>query len=131
MHDELENTARELGIHHELPALREAAAYSLDRIQFARGWLQGHLGNTATHSDVVAFGSLARHEFTAASDFDYLVLSHELDPNPRGPRNLLDTVDKLRQEFAMGQAGSPKPEVRAPGSTKLFGVTLSAVDLSE
>lgn len=127
----IESAAAGLGLDDDLVDLRKAAETSRNTIKFCREWLSEKIDSGEAVSDVIAFGSLAREEFTEASDFDYLVVAHSLDPRPRGPRELLETVDRLRREMSTAQGGDGKQEVRAPGGTRLFGVAISAMDISE
>jgi len=131
MHRHLEDAGAALGISDRLNHLRSTAADSDDLIAFCRNWLHDQLEPDNAPSDIIAFGSLARREFTPASDFDYLVVAHHLDPRPRGPRDLLTTADRLRSEMAMQQGMAEGSEVPSPGGTKLFGVIVSAMDISE
>lgn len=68
--------------------------------------------------DIVAFGSLARREWTDRSDFDYLVVVHEL-PAARELRETLKVAERARQRLQAGE----------PGATGMFGVIVSAGEL--
>ncbi|OBK25578.1 hypothetical protein A5635_15585 [Mycobacterium asiaticum] len=75
--------------------------------------------------DVVAFGSLARREYTLASDVDYLVLVADLPEDPAAPREILGQVkDFLKREAEVEGAAT-----KDPGSSQLFGVTAGIYDI--
>lgn len=124
MHQVLEQAERDLAI--ELPHLRDAAGRTAQRIDDARDairdYLHEHLEDAATSDlglDIVAFGSMARQEMGAASDFDFLVVAHKLGTDPR-------TIQHLR---AAAQAGQHAVNARDPGTTGLFGVMVGAADM--
>lgn len=117
----------------DIPSLRSAFELSEARIERARAHLTDHLANQPHTTDVVAFGSLARREMTAASDFDYLVINYSLDPAPGAARRVLQAADELRHVLAYPeQAGDLEAiAVRPPGTTGLFGRIVSASDMVE
>ncbi len=73
----------------------------------------------------MAFGSLARGEMTAESDFDYLVLARELPRDPRATIDLLKRADAIRRDWGTG-AGH---DVRQPGASGLFGTAVGAFEM--
>ncbi|MEZ0053709.1 hypothetical protein ABIA30_004742 [Mycobacterium sp. MAA66] len=74
--------------------------------------------------DVVAFGSLARQEYTPASDVDYLVLVDTMPADPAVPHELLGRIrDCLNVEAAAD--GSSK----SPGASGLFGRATGIFDI--
>lgn len=68
--------------------------------------------------DIVAFGSLARKEWTLASDFDYLVMVHELTE-----------ASTLREALRVAHKARARLEASEPGATGMFGVIVSASEL--
>jgi predicted nucleotidyltransferase len=68
--------------------------------------------------DIVAFGSLARREWTDQSDFDYLVVVHELG-----------LARELREALKVAERARQKLEAGAPGATGMFGVIVSSAEL--
>lgn len=69
--------------------------------------------------DVVAFGSLARREWTDQSDFDYLVIVHTLEAG----------VDAIRGAQKVAEAARGRLEASEPGATGMFGAVISAPEL--
>lgn len=69
--------------------------------------------------DVVAFGSLARREWTSQSDFDFLILVHDLSCGVNTLRAALEHADEARRKLA----------APPPGTTGTFGVVVSATEL--
>lgn len=70
--------------------------------------------------DIVAFGSLARHEWTHQSDLDYLVIvsRHDLPPS------------QLRDVRAVARKCAELLEAPEPGQTGTFGSAVSAFELT-
>ncbi|WP_157439128.1 hypothetical protein [Agreia sp. Leaf244] len=73
--------------------------------------------------DVIGFGSLGRYEMSNESDLDYVIVRH--GPSNQGETWTVDLVDGLRSVVVPGR------EIRAPGSTGLFGAIIDAGDLYE
>jgi len=74
--------------------------------------------------DVVAFGSLARQEYTTASDVDYLVLVNAMHTDPAAPRALLQRVKTLLADEAKADGSS-----KAPGTSGIFGRAIGVFDI--
>lgn len=131
LHEDLESALLTLGISGQVPHLRSAADESKEALDSAVSWFEEHVPlDTAIGMDVLVFGSYARLEATGPSDFDYLVVAHQL---PRADqvsctRELLAAGDRFINEVLT----SPGEEATAaPGRTGLFGRIASAPDLSE
>jgi predicted nucleotidyltransferase len=69
--------------------------------------------------DIVAFGSLARKEWTDQSDFDYLVIVHALTGG----------VAAIREALKIGDSARHKLDASEPGATGMFGTVISAPEL--
>ncbi|MEV7693272.1 DUF294 nucleotidyltransferase-like domain-containing protein [Microbacterium sp. NPDC089189] len=108
-----------------LPNLEAAFELSEDCIQRARKHLATELDGLDDRLDVVAFGSLARREMTTASDLDWLVVVHALPEERSAVQAALSAADGLRA--VLSEVG----DVRAPGSSGVFGQMVSAVELVE
>lgn len=109
----------------DVPALLAAYELSESMIARARELFLARADETGKSVDVVAFGSLARREFTSESDLDYLVVTYALDSRPGAARHLLEYADSLRTRLVDGV------ELRAPGATGVFGRVISAADMVE
>lgn len=117
-----------LGLAGQLPALASAVDRSEDFIARMRSALHDWAetgGIDARGIDVVAFGSVARREYTLASDVDYLVLLTELPEDPAAPREILHHVKDLLDREAEAEGASSKD----PGASQLFGVTVGTYDI--
>jgi predicted nucleotidyltransferase len=110
----------------DFPNLDIAFTRSLESVVRARADLAAKLGEDKPGIDVVAFGSLARHEMTAESDLDYLVVVYSFDEQPGTSRRALTIANSLRDSLS-----STEEPIRGPGATGLFGKMISAVDLVE
>lgn len=117
---ELKAAITSLGLSDsELPTLSRAIDDSDRLIEDARAWLSNRHGDL--HGvDVVACGSLARREFSPASDIDYLVIVADLPGDHHAHRNLLGHV-----------ASWVKEKGAEPGQSGLFGGTVGAFDMIE
>lgn len=121
MHPILAAAARDLKI--ELPCLSEAAARTYEFRDAARATIESfvgeHVPDRANEPLIAAFGSMAREEMSAGSDFDYLVILRQVESDPeRIVRYRQAAVEALT---AIGQA--------PPGTSGLFGVAISGADL--
>ena len=112
-----------LNLADSVPGLTAAAGRSDDLIERMRNGLAGH--GADGKMDVVAFGSLARREYTDASDVDYLVIVNAMPDDPAAPRALVQKVDELVAE----EAQAAKTESKAPGNTGLFGRATGIFDI--
>jgi predicted nucleotidyltransferase len=105
-----------------VPGLSAAIERSIETTARMRSALSGFDAGGAM--DVVAFGSLARQEYTTASDIDYLVLVNEVPDDPAAPRTLLQRVEEcLADESAADGAA------KAPGTSGLFGRAIGIFDI--
>jgi len=111
-----------LDMADSLPGLTAAVERSHDLIGRMRTRLADHGGEGTM--DVVAFRSLARREYTAASDVDYLVIVNAMPDDPAAPRELMQKVKDLITEEAEA-AGAPKN----PGTSGLFGRATGIFDI--
>lgn len=112
-----------LGLQGAVPGLTSSIARSGAAIGRLREALANFdLGDGAM--DVVAFGSLARQEYTAASDIDYLVLVDQMPSDPSVPHTLLQLVRAaaLAEEDLDGVG-------KKPGDTGLFGRAVGIFDV--
>lgn len=73
--------------------------------------------------DVIGFGSMGRFEMSEESDLDYLVVCHNDAHEPH--EEVAEKADGLRSVVIPGK------ELREPGSTGMFGVSVKDVDLYE
>ncbi|QKS88466.1 hypothetical protein [Curtobacterium flaccumfaciens] len=107
----------------ELPNLRRSAERSAAWIDRARAFTGGMPG-LSEDIDIVAYGSLARFEATAASDLDYLVVDYgNPADNTRTDRGL-DAADDLRSQLESGVV------LNGPGSSGMFGTAQPAVSFT-
>lgn len=119
---DLTEAITDLGLADAVPGLSEAIGRSKDTASRMRAALSGFdAGGTM---DVVAFGSLARQEYTPASDVDYLVLVNGI-PDPAGPRRLLELVKKCITDEATVDGA----ETKQPGASGLFGRAIGVFDI--
>lgn len=111
--------ARALGVEQDpdVSQLIDAEAKSKVALEEMREFLVDRCRST-DELDIVAFGSLARHEWTDRSDFDYLVLVHD-DVSAKKTRKALLAAEAAREHL----------EANEPGATGMFGVVASALDL--
>jgi len=119
MHEDLRRVVQQLGV--EVPALERAARFSATSLEVAQRRLQQDRPGDEGAFDVVVLGSLARLEATEGSDFDFLVVAHQLPNDPRESRHLLASVQAVQKDLELGD----------PGATGLFGSVVSATDLTE
>lgn len=121
MHSELEKACKKLEI--DLPKLKEASELSANLLSEAQKTLKELVPPNKVPIDVVVLGSLARHEVTPYSDLDYVVIVHSL-PTPEkisSTRELLTAAESVRKQF----------NFKKPGRTGMFGIVLSAPELTE
>jgi hypothetical protein len=118
VHALLDDACRRLDLR--LHALDDAARFSGEQIAEARRFFRDHVGNNH-ELDIVVCGSMARHEMSSASDFDYLVLAHGLVQDATRFRTFRVACD----DWCVRRTMEP------PGSTDLFGQVVSAAQLVE
>lgn len=112
-----------LGLTDSTPGLTATAARSDELIERMRSGLAGHGADGKL--DVVAFGSLARREYTDASDVDYLVIVNAMPDDPATPRALVQKVNEL----IAAEADAAKTTSKAPGTSGLFGTAAGIFDI--
>lgn len=122
-HPVLANGVTALGLDGRLPQLERSAVFSRDLVEAARTKLTTEVVPEGIPIDVVALGSVARQEASDTSDFDYLVVVHELAaPDEVGrTRELLAAVAEFMRTARLGQ----------PGDTGTFGQVVSAPEFIE
>lgn len=109
----------------DLANLASAAARTQQTLADARAevdrYLDEELGGFTTGQglDIVAFGSMARDEMAPGSDFDYLVVTNEIVPNP----SIIQTFRKAARSALTTIAAAE------PGASNLFGVVVGAPDM--
>lgn len=121
-HHDLLTAFEGLGVRDRVPTLVAAADLSSTIIEDSRRYLQGAVPCDESPFDVIAVGSIARLEASQESDFDYLVVVHGLPQKARHAKDLLAAVERLREE---------QLELKAPGSSGMFGKVISGSDLTE
>ncbi|MEV5000372.1 nucleotidyltransferase domain-containing protein [Nocardioides sp. LML1-1-1.1] len=109
------------------PHLSRARTFSEDRIDDFTSQLARYRTDDAEGLDVVAFGSLARREATAESDFDHLVLATRVPDDPDVAQRLLGAADELRKRWAVEEG--KEDEANKPGASGVFGCAVGAFDL--
>ncbi|WP_152603792.1 DUF294 nucleotidyltransferase-like domain-containing protein [Amycolatopsis rifamycinica] len=109
----------------DVPALTEAFERSAGLINRARKLTEESFADIDSPIDIIGFGSLARHEFTSASDLDYLVVTYGLQSETNTTRRFLQHADLLRNRLIEGV------ELNGPGATGVFGRVISAPDMAE
>ena len=119
MHAVLEQAAVDLGF--DATVLRESAEYTREILKEVTRHLDSGGPPEDGTFDVLVLGSLAREEASGSSDFDYLIVAHQLSEDVRESRRLLAAVDDARK----------KANLRKPGSTGIFGRMISAADVTE
>jgi Nucleotidyltransferase domain len=112
-----------LGLVDSVPGLTAAAERSDGLIERMRNGLAGY--GAGSKMDVVAFGSLARREYTDASDVDYLVIVNAMPDDPAAPRALVQKVNELVAE----EAHAANSVSKAPGTSGLFGKATGIFDI--
>lgn len=119
---DLSQSIAHLDLQDSVPGLTATIARSENTIEQMRRDLSG--ATDASAMDVVAFGSLARREYTQASDIDYLVLVDTTPDNPAAARDLLQLVKAAVKKEAEANA-APKE----PGTSGLFGKAVGTFDI--
>src|ERR1700730_6428017 len=111
-----------LGLTESVPGLSGCVSRAEDFRERMRTALSA--SGVEAAMDVVAFGSLARREYTAASDVDYLVLVADMPDDPAAPRELRQRVEDCLAEEASADGAS-----KAVGATGLFGRATGIFDI--
>lgn len=119
---DLSQSIAHLDLQDSVPGLTATIARSEKTIEQMRRDLSE--ATDAGAMDVVAFGSLARREYTQASDIDYLVLVDTTPDNPAAARDLLQLVKAALKREAEAN-GAPKE----PGASGLFGKAVGTFDI--
>lgn len=113
----LAKVAAELGL--ELPNLEAAAELTATKLADAQRTLVRELGPASKAGpglDLVVVGSAARGEMTPGSDFDYLIIGHQLVKEAADIQRFRHAADQARTETGAGR----------PGATGTFGPRLVA-----
>lgn len=121
MHPVLTRVAKDLGLENALPTIQHNAIFSKRIVEDCRKFLQAQQAIQGIPFDVVVLGSLGREEASATSDFDYLVIAHELPHEVSQSRELLQVLASLNAKIGLD----------GPGPTRMFGRVVSAPDLTE
>ncbi|QQW33527.1 nucleotidyltransferase domain-containing protein [Mycobacterium marinum] len=111
-----------LGLVDSVPGLSAAIERSKETIARMRAALEGF--DTGGMMDVVAFGSLARQEYTPASDIDYLVVVNGVPRDPAAARTLLQRVEGCVADESRADGAE-----KAPGTSGLFGKAIGIFDI--
>jgi predicted nucleotidyltransferase len=114
-----------LRLSESVPGLSTAVDCSEDLIRRMRSALEGH--GADGKMDVIACGSLARREYTIASDVDYLVIVNAMPEHPAAARELVSKVKDLISEEALRAGASGKD----PGTSGLFARATGLFDVIE
>ncbi|WP_142239506.1 nucleotidyltransferase domain-containing protein [Mycobacterium sp. ST-F2] len=120
---DLAESISELGLADRVPHLSAA----VDRSKVATERMRAALADFDSGGgamDVVAFGSLARQEYTPASDVDYLVLVDAMPEDPAVPHELLSRIRDCLSVEATADGSS-----KSPGATGLFGRAAGIYDI--
>ncbi|MDX1873414.1 DUF294 nucleotidyltransferase-like domain-containing protein [Mycolicibacterium sp. 120266] len=114
----------QLGLSDSVTGLSAAVNRSEDLIARMRSALedQGTDG-----MDVIACGSLARREYTLASDVDYLVIVNAMPAHPAAARELVARVKELIAQ----EAAEPGATSKDPGTSGLFARATGLFDVIE
>lgn len=104
-----------------IPHLDSTYSRTEQAVALARDYLAAH--DLDDCLDVVGFGSMGRFEMSEESDLDYLVVCHDGAHEPHD--EAAQKADGLRSVVIPGK------ELREPGSTGMFGVSVRDVDLYE
>lgn len=129
MQQELLHAFDRLGVTDQVPTLVEAARHSEETLQAAKRHIHRAVPlERGTQLDVIVHGSFARGEATTQSDFDYLVVAHELSEDVTVMQDILRAVDDFVVTELRGGSGEGGGR---PGATGLFGHIASAPGLTE
>lgn len=121
MHRVLSEAITKLGLKGRLQALTKNVILSERMVRESRSYLRSQVPPKTVPIDVVAVGSFGRQEASAESDFDYLIVVHDLPPRVTQSRQLIVAVEGLKKKLGL----------KAPGRTGMFGRVVSASDLTE
>jgi predicted nucleotidyltransferase len=114
----------ETGLTDSVPGLTASARRSDELIARMRDELAKH--GVDDEMDVFAFGSLARREYTVASDVDYLVIVDSMPDDMGAPRALVERVQALIAEETRADGASTS---KNPGTSGLFGRATGIFDI--
>jgi predicted nucleotidyltransferase len=118
MREEMNQLSSALG--QEFPNLKAAYERTVKHVDLARQELEHDERIKALDTlSVAVFGSIARQEMTEGSDFDYLILTHEIVDDPQHIKDCRAAVDDVRKKL----------NFNPPGTTGTFGRVASAADV--
>lgn len=118
--ENLQAAVAQLGIEDDADVghLLKAEELSVENLQSLRAFTRQEL-RSFDGLDIVAFGSLARHEWTHNSDLDYLIVVNSDDVSP----------SQLRHANSVARRCVDAVQAREPGQTGTFGATISSFEL--
>lgn len=111
------------------PQLLAAEQRSERAIAQARTYLREQFPDGTNSIDMIAFGSLARRELTAESDFDYLVASYDITTPPEVAERMLLAAGPLRELLGSVERAVGARALRGPGATGMFGRVIAIPSL--
>jgi hypothetical protein len=115
---QLEEALGALGIAAAVPALRQADETSTDYLDQTRRTLEQTLGDKPT-VEVLACGAIARGTASAHSDFDTLVVTFGLAPQPALTPDVLSAVESVREDLKLREPMRPRPGRRIVAAQEL------------
>ncbi len=110
MHEAIDQLSTAVG--KDFPNLKAAYERTVENIGLAREQLEHDERIKALDTlSVAVFGSIARQEMTEGSDFDYLILTHEIVDDPQHLKDCRAAVEDVRTKL----------NFKPPGTTGTFG----------
>ena len=84
----------------DFPNLKDAYDRTVQHVDLARKELEHDNRIKALDTlSVAVFGSMARQEMTEGSDFDYLILTHEIVDDPKHLKDCRAAVEDVRAKL--------------------------------
>src|SRR5947207_1048857 len=118
MHEYVDRLSTAVG--KDFPSLTAAFERTVKHVDLARKELEHDERIKALDTlSVAVFGSMARQEMTEGSDFDYLILTHEIVDDPKHLKDCRAAVEDVRTKL----------NFKKPGATGTFGRVASAADI--
>jgi predicted nucleotidyltransferase len=118
MHEYIDRLSKSVG--KDFPNLKAACERTAENVDLARKQLEDDVRIKALDTlSVAVFGSMARQEMTEGSDFDYLILTHEIVDDPQHLKDCRAAVQDVRTRL----------NFKPPGTTGTFGRVASAADI--
>lgn len=118
METTLEEALPALGLADRVPALEGARQRSEQVVTDMAKSLVERLGD-ALPLDVVLCGSVARRDFTAASEVDYLVVTHGSLHEPHDLMEVLSVIEEIRHQLGLHEPGRPASTGRVVAAADL------------